>query len=50
MEKINFLAKAEEIKDFLIEYRRDFHRNPELGFEEHRTSGIVKGFLEKEGI
>jgi len=50
MEKINFLAKAEEIKDFLIAYRRDFHRNPELGYEEHRTSEIIKEFLDKEGI
>lgn len=50
MEKINFLAKAEEIKDLLIEYRRDFHKNPELGFEEHRTSDTIKEFLDKEGI
>ncbi|MBP1744250.1 MAG: peptidase [Firmicutes bacterium] len=50
MEKINFLAKAEEIKDLLIEYRRDFHQNPELGFEEHRTSDLIKEFLDKEGI
>lgn len=50
MEIINFLAKAEEIKDLLIEYRRDFHRNPELGFEEHRTSDRIKEFLDNEGI
>jgi amidohydrolase len=50
MGKINFLAKAEEIKDLLIEYRRDFHKNPELGFEEHRTSDTIKEFLDKEGI
>jgi len=50
MEAINFLAKAEEIKDLLIEYRRDFHRNPELGFEEHRTSDTIKEFLDNEGI
>jgi amidohydrolase len=34
----------------LIEYRRDFHKNPELGFEEHRTSDTIKEFLDKEGI
>jgi amidohydrolase len=50
MGNINFLAKAEEIKDFLISYRRDFHRHPELGYEEHRTSQIIKEFLDKEGI
>ena len=25
----------------LIEIRRDLHMHPELGFEEHRTAGIV---------
>lgn len=50
MEKINFLVKAEEIKEFLIGYRRDFHMNPELGFQEHRTSSIIKEFLDREGI
>jgi hippurate hydrolase len=24
-------------------WRRDFHRHPELGFEETRTAGIVAG-------
>jgi amidohydrolase len=27
--------------DKVIALRRDFHRHPELGFEEHRTAGIV---------
>ncbi|MGG7567475.1 M20 aminoacylase family protein [Rhodovulum sp. DZ06] len=34
----------------LTEWRRDFHAHPELGFEEHRTSGIVAGLLEGWGI
>ena len=31
-------------------WRRDFHAHPEIGFEEHRTSGIVAGKLAEWGI
>jgi hippurate hydrolase len=34
----------------LTALRRDFHAHPELGFQEHRTSGIVAGLLESWGI
>ncbi|MBS1717780.1 MAG: amidohydrolase [Armatimonadetes bacterium] len=34
----------------LVELRHDLHRNPELGFEEVRTSGIVQAELERLGI
>ncbi|MCF7936130.1 MAG: amidohydrolase, partial [Synergistales bacterium] len=34
----------------LSELRRDIHRHPELGFEEHRTAGIVAEELESAGI
>lgn len=33
----------------LIATRRDLHRNPELGFEEHRTAGIVAERLRSAG-
>lgn len=29
--------------------RRDIHRHPELGFEEHRTSALVAGYLRQWG-
>lgn len=48
--KIDFKQDALNIKDELIAMRRDFHEHPELGFEEYRTSGIIKEFLAKEGI
>ena len=48
--KIDFLELATNIQDELIELRRDFHKNPELGFEEHRTSKKIKEFLEEQGI
>jgi amidohydrolase len=33
----------------VIALRRDFHRHPELGFEEHRTAGIVAERLRELG-
>ena len=41
--------KAEKIKELLVQYRRDFHRNPELGFQEQRTSAIVANTMESLG-
>ncbi|HEX2203280.1 MAG TPA: amidohydrolase [Longimicrobium sp.] len=35
--------------DLLIQTRRDLHRHPELGFQEHRTAGIVAGRLRAAG-
>ncbi|SDL05423.1 M20 metallopeptidase family protein [Halarsenatibacter silvermanii] len=42
--------KAAELEEEIISLRRDFHRHPELGREEHRTSGIVCDYLEKAGL
>lgn len=47
---IDFLKEAEVIKEELINIRRDIHMHPELGFEEVRTSKIIKDFLWYEGI
>jgi amidohydrolase len=30
--------------------RRDLHQHPELGYEEHRTSGVVRRELERAGV
>src|SRR5262249_29298214 len=35
------LALAQELKNQLIEWRRDFHRHPELAFGEFRTASII---------
>ncbi len=37
-------------KDELISLRRDFHRHPELGFQEFRTAEKVEGYLRDLGI
>ncbi len=43
------LKQAHAITEELIEWRRDFHMHPEIGFEVHRTAGIVADALEKMG-
>ena len=40
---------VEGLKDELIAMRRDFHRNPELSFQEHRTGEIAASRLESLG-
>ncbi|OOM76762.1 M20 family metallopeptidase [Clostridium sp. BL-8] len=47
---IDFKKEAELIKDELIQIRRDLHEHPELGFEEVRTSKVIKDFLTANGI
>lgn len=41
---------AQALKDETVALRRDFHRHPELGFEEVRTSGIVAEKLKALGL
>jgi len=43
------LKQANAISEELIEWRRDFHMHPEIGFEVQRTAGIVADELEKMG-
>ena len=38
---MDFKTEAEALRDELVARRRDFHKHPELGFEEIRTAGIV---------
>ncbi len=42
--------KTQHLQDTLREWRHDFHRHPELGFEEHRTSEQVASLLSSFGI
>jgi amidohydrolase len=43
------LKQAHAISEELIEWRREFHMHPEIGFELQRTSKIVADELEKMG-
>jgi amidohydrolase len=42
--------EAADLTGQLIEWRRDFHRHPETAFAEHRTSSVLRKFLEGHGI
>ena len=46
---IDFQSEADAIYDELVGWRRDFHRHPELGFEETRTARIVADHLSALG-
>jgi amidohydrolase len=50
MSNIDFKVEAEALRDELIARRRDFHRHPELAFEEVRTAGIVAQELSRLGL
>jgi amidohydrolase len=36
--------------ELMMRWRQDLHANPELGFEEHRTSSAVASLLENRGV
>lgn len=44
------LALSRPLQEQLITWRRDFHRHPETGYEEIRTSGIVAEHLRSLGL
>ena len=41
--------QAEELKDEMVERRRDLHRHPETGWTEFRTASMIIGELKKLG-
>ncbi len=44
------LAEARAFLPWMVEVRRDLHRHPELGLDEHRTSGRVRALLDELGV
>jgi amidohydrolase len=44
------LAQARSLQPELVEVRRDLHRHPELGMQEHRTAGTVASRLQALGL
>ncbi|MBR1437074.1 MAG: amidohydrolase [Synergistaceae bacterium] len=47
---INFLAEAQSLRDKLIETRKEFHRNPEIGDSEFKTAELIEKHLDELGI
>jgi amidohydrolase len=47
---VTLSSEALALREQLIVWRRDFHRHPELGFQEFRTSGIVAKHLSSLGM
>lgn len=47
---MSFLEKAKAMEEQLVEWRRDIHMHPELGFEETRTARLVADSLREMGI
>ncbi len=43
-------AEAGALHDQLVEWRRDFHRHPEVANKEHWTSARIRRFLDESGI
>ena len=46
---MNFSGRSEQLSGWMVDVRRDLHRNPELSFKEERTGGLVAGFLTEWG-
>jgi amidohydrolase len=42
--------EVEALTRQIIDWRRDFHRHPEIAYEEHRTSAVLKKFMEDRDI
>ena len=46
----DIISQAEELFTYNQNLRRDFHRHPEIGFQEVRTASIVAQELGKLGL
>ena len=47
---MNIRSEIKDIEKNIIDWRRDFHQYPELGFDEHRTSKIIGEALKDMGL
>ena len=46
----NLLDISGEITEEILQFRRTFHKTPELGFQETNTSNLIKNYLKRFGI
>jgi len=47
---MNIAEETEKYRDEVIALRRDFHQNPELGFNEYRTAEVIEAYLQNLGL
>lgn len=50
IDKEKLYSEIDKIIDWVINVRRDFHMNPELGMEEFRTNEKIKSYLDEMNI
>jgi len=48
--KLNIREEIQKISADIYEYRRDFHKYPELSFQEYRTAETISKYLDSFGI
>ena len=44
------IEKSKKIEDYILNIRRTIHKNPELGYQENKTSLLIQNELDKLGI
>jgi amidohydrolase len=49
LKQVDSRAEAEALSQHLVDWRRDFHRHPELAFQEQRSAGIIAQELRRLG-
>lgn len=47
---MQIIDQINQYHEELVQLRQDFHRHPELGFEEHRTASIIETYLQELGL
>lgn len=47
---MNVMEEAGKYRDYAIAMRREFHRHPELSWQEERTAGRIREELTKMGL
>src|SRR6185369_3824751 len=47
MNPLQILHSARELQHWLTGIRRQLHRNPELGYQEHQTSALIRQHLQE---
>jgi IAA-amino acid hydrolase len=50
MNPLQILHDARQLQPWLVDIRRQLHRNPELGYQEHQTSALIRRHLDELGV